>query len=76
MPSWCAQGQLYLTFYLTIEIHPLYITMAELLMLFQDIIATYFQNQTEPVNALCDKKEEYSFVKVSVTYSNYRALKG
>ena len=50
-----------------IEIRPLYITMAELLKLFKNIIATYLQNQTESVNALSGKKEEYSFVKVSVT---------
>lgn len=45
-------------------------------MLFKDIIVTYFQNQTELVNALCGKKEEFSFVEVSITQSNYRSLKG
>lgn len=45
-------------------------------MLFKEIIATYFQNQTELVNALCGKKEAFSFVKVGVTLSNHRALEG
>ena len=41
--------------------------MAELLLLFKDIIATYFQNQKELANAVCGKKEKFPFVKVSVT---------
>jgi hypothetical protein len=51
-------------------------TTISCLMLFKEIIAVYYENQTNPINILCGQNTELLIVEAGGTYSYHRNLKG
>jgi hypothetical protein len=47
-----------------------------LLMMFMEIIAVYFENHTKPINILCEQNADLLNVKVGGTYNYQCTLNG